>query len=152
MYFPRRGIVKRLIGKKIRWDMSPEMERESESKDGLDFGVEGDVGGGNSVDREFFAGGFRKLEEAADVIVFVVTGEEAFRFRLGQTEGGKGNRLSEFAGERTVQTDQFAQRHDGSAASGLSAHCGLLSRVYRQGLKVGKKLTQRIAGYGATGG
>src|SRR2546426_12604261 len=122
MYFPRRGIVKRLIGKKIRWDMSPEMERASESKDGLDFGVEGDVGGGDSVDREFFAGCFRELEKAADVIVLVVTGEEACRFRLGQTEGGKRHRLSEFAGERTISTDQITQWHDGSAARRLTGH------------------------------
>src|SRR5207249_11262849 len=52
MYFPRWGIVKRPIGKKIWWGMSPEMERESESKDGLDFSVEGDVGGWDSVDGE----------------------------------------------------------------------------------------------------
>src|SRR5712692_10476281 len=102
MYFPRRGVVKRPIGKKIWWGISPEMERESESKDGLDFGVEGDMGGGDSVDGEFLAGVFGELEESADVIVLVVTGEEASRFCVRQTERRKWNRLTKTAGMRAV--------------------------------------------------
>src|SRR5260370_40243128 len=52
-------------------------------KNRFDFGVEGDVRGGNSVDREFLTAGFRELEEPADVIVLVVAGEESFRLRRG---------------------------------------------------------------------
>ena len=58
----------------------------SELKDGFDFRVEGDVRGGDSVDREFGAIAFGKMEKAADVIVLVVTGEEAFGFGARQTE------------------------------------------------------------------
>src|SRR5437667_7147280 len=68
----------------------------------LDFGVDGDMRGWDSVDREFLACNFRKLEKAADVIILIITGEQAFRFRLCQTKGRKRNRLSELAGPRTV--------------------------------------------------
>src|SRR5260370_31874952 len=115
MYFPHWGIVKRLIGKKLWWGMSAEKGQERESKDGLDFGVEGDVGGRNPVDREFLAGGLRELKETADVIVLVVTGEEAFRFRVRQTEGRERNGLTKIASVRAVLTDEIAQGHDGSA-------------------------------------
>ena len=72
------------------------------SEDGLDFGVDGDVCGRNSINQVFFAGGFRELEEAADVIILVVTGEKALRFCFRQTKSEKRNRLSKTAGLRAV--------------------------------------------------
>jgi len=71
-------------------------------KNRFDLGIEGDVGGRNSVDGEFLAGGFRELEEAADVIVLVVTGEEAFCFCVRQTEDRKSNRLAKIASVSAV--------------------------------------------------
>ena len=82
--------------------MSTEMERERESKDGLNFGVEGDVGSRNPVDREFLTVGFRELEKSADVIILVVTGEEALRLGGGKAEGGKSHGLAKITGERTI--------------------------------------------------
>ena len=55
-------------------------ERTFESEDGFDFGVEGDVGGGEAVDGEAAAVEIREVEEAADVIVLVEAGEEALGF------------------------------------------------------------------------
>ena len=44
-------------------------------KDGLDFGVEGDVGDALAVDGESHAICFGEMEEAADVVVLVVAGK-----------------------------------------------------------------------------
>ena len=109
----------------------------------MNFCIEGDVRGRHAVDREFLAGAFGELKESADVIVLVVTAEQAFRFSLRQTERSEANRLAKFAGLCKVKTDQIAQRHHGSAASGLRARGVLLSRVYFGSQKVGTKLTQQ---------
>jgi hypothetical protein len=106
------------------------MRRMDDLKDGFDFGVEGDVGRGDSVDGKFLAGSLGKMEEAADVVILVVAGEEALRFGDGKAKGGQGDGDSEFAGVEAVQADKFAQRHHRSAASGFSAHGVLLSEVY----------------------
>src|SRR5260370_42266269 len=71
-------------------------------KNRFDFGVEGDVRGGNSVDREFLTGGFRELEEAAGVIGLLGNGEEALRFRLPLTEARKRHRLTPITAGRTA--------------------------------------------------
>src|ERR1700687_3696205 len=110
-------------------------------KNRFDLGVEGDVGGRNSVDGESLAGCFRELEEAADVIVLVVTGEEALRFCVRQTEDRKSDRLTKIASMSAVKTDEIAERHYGSAIGGLGAHRLLLGRVYCRGQKEGTKLS-----------
>src|SRR5713101_9628921 len=55
-----------------------------ELQDGFNFGVEGDMGGRETVDREFLPAGFGKMKEAADVVVLVVSGEEALGFGRSQ--------------------------------------------------------------------
>jgi hypothetical protein len=100
------------------------------SKDGFDFGVEGDVGGGEAVDGEFGANGFGEMEEAADVVVLVIAGEEAFGFLEGEAEGGERDGLAEVGGVGAVEADEFAQWHERSAASGFGAQGILLGKVY----------------------
>src|SRR6266581_408342 len=82
-----------------------------ELQDGLDFGVQGDVGGGETVDREFRAAGFGKMKEAADVVVLVVSGEKALGFGRSQAKGGERDRLAKISGVGAVQTDKIAQGH-----------------------------------------
>jgi hypothetical protein len=91
------------------------------SEDGFDFGVEGDVGGGEAVDGEFGAGGFGEMEEAADMVVLVIAGEEAFGFLEGEAEGGERDGLAEVGGVGAVEADEFAQGHERSVASGFGA-------------------------------
>src|SRR5260370_13079962 len=86
--------------------------------------------GGDCVDREFLAGSFREPEKTADVIILVVTGEEAPRLCVRQSKDGKRHRLAKIVGVRAVQVHKLAQRHDGSAASGFNAPGSLLSRMY----------------------
>ena len=80
------------------------------------------MGGGDSVDREFLAGGFGEMEEAADVIVLVVTGEEAFGFGGGQLKGGESNGLTKAPGKQAVAIDKLPERHHWWAALGFSRH------------------------------
>jgi hypothetical protein len=108
-----------------------EARRSAESEDAFDFGVDRDVGGKEAVDGEFAAGGFREMEEAADVVVLVITGEQAFGFLGGEAKDGQSNWLAEIPGVGAVQPDEFAQGHEGSAARGFGAHAGLLGKVYR---------------------
>lgn len=91
------------------------------SEDGFDFGVEGDVGGGEAVDGEFGADGFGEVEEAADMVVLVIAGEETFGFLEGEAEGGERDGLAEVGGVGAVEADEFAQGHERSAASGFGA-------------------------------
>jgi hypothetical protein len=100
------------------------------SKDGSDLGIQGDVGGGDTVDGELRAANVGKMEEAADVIVLVVGGEKTLGFGRRKLECGKRDRLTEVIGESTIQVDEFAQRHHRGAASGFGAHGDLLSGVY----------------------
>jgi hypothetical protein len=102
----------------------------AESEDGFDFGVEGDVGGGEAVDGKFGAGGFGEMEEAADVVVLVIAGEEAFGFLEGEAEGGERDGLAEVGGVGAVEADEFVQGHERSAASGFGAHGVLPDEVY----------------------
>src|SRR5216683_3767041 len=131
------------------------------SKDGLNFGVDGDVRGWDSVDHEFFAGGFREPEKTADVIVLVVTGEKAPSLCVRQSKDGKRHRLAKIAGVRVVQVHKLAQRHGGSAARSFSAHAILLSRVYarerekrkgRRGCAAWGKTARRWTACGRMGG
>jgi hypothetical protein len=113
-------------------------------KDGLDFGVEGDVCGGETVDGKFLAGGFGKLEEAADVIVLVVSGKDLFGFVGRKAESGKSYGLAKFTGVQEVETNEFAQRHDGSAASAFGADDILLRPSVLPPGKEKKNLTRII--------
>jgi hypothetical protein len=79
------------------------------------------VGGGDAVDEELFAVEFGEVEEAADVVVLVVAGEEPLGFGGGQREGGERGGLAEFAGQGAVLGDQFLQGHHRSAAR-FSSH------------------------------
>jgi hypothetical protein len=90
------------------------------------------MGGGETVDGEFPAGAFGKVEETADVIVLVVGGEEMLNFSRGEREGGERDRLAKIASMQTVEANEFAERHDRSAASSFSAHGFLLGKVYCQ--------------------
>jgi hypothetical protein len=70
------------------------------------------------------------MEEAADVVVLVVAGEEALGFLGRKAEDRKSNGLAEIGGVGTVEADEFAQGHERSAASGFGAHGILHGRVY----------------------
>ncbi len=62
------------------------------------------MGGGETVDREFLPAGFGKMKEAADVVVLVVSGEEALGFGRSQAKGGERDRLAKISGVGAVQT------------------------------------------------
>jgi hypothetical protein len=100
------------------------------SEDGFDFGIEGDVGGGEAIDGEFGAGGFGEMEEAADVVILVIAGEEAFGFPRSEAEVGERDGLAEVGGVGAVEADEFAQGHERRAASGFGAQGILLGKVY----------------------
>lgn len=86
------------------------------------FGIKGDMGNRDSVDGEFLAVVFGKMEKAADVIILVVGGKQPLGFFRRELEGRKSNGLAEFPGERQVTRDQFAQCHDERAASSFGRH------------------------------
>jgi hypothetical protein len=104
-------------------------------KDRFDFGIEGDVSGGDAVDGESLSDAFGEMEKAADVVVLVVAGEKALGLWDGEAKEGESDRFAEIVGMATVQTDEFAQGHEGSAARGFGAHGVLLSGVYFGGKK-----------------
>ena len=91
--------------------------------------------GGDSVDQEFLAGSFREMEEAADVVVLVVAGEEALGLWDCEAKDGESDQFAEIVGVGAVQPDEFAQGHEGSAARGFGARGVLLSGVYFGGKK-----------------
>jgi hypothetical protein len=88
------------------------------------------VRSGDSVDEKFLAGGFGKMEKAADVVILVIAGKETLGFGDCEAKSGEGDGVAEIAGVGAIQTDEFTQGHEGSAASGFSAHGVLLSEVY----------------------
>ena len=69
------------------------------------------MGGRETVDGEFLAAGFGEMKEAADVVVLVVSGEEALGFGRSQAKGGERDRLAKISGVRAVQKDEIAQGH-----------------------------------------
>jgi len=143
MYFPQRGVVKQAIGKKIWWGVSAEMERERESKDGLDFGVQGNMGDGLAADEEPCPSSIGEMEKAADVVILVVTREEALRLGGGKAEGGKSHGLAKITGMKTIETDEFPQRHEGCAASSFGANGLLLKPSVLPHKNEEKRLTRR---------
>src|SRR6266700_610696 len=121
-----------------------------ELQDGLDFGVQGDVGGGETVDREFLAAGFGKMKEAADVVVLVVSGEETLGFGSSQAKGGERDRLAKISGVGAVQPHEIAQGHHfilrprsgrRSAARCFGAHGILLKQSVLREKREGKRAT-----------
>src|SRR5713101_5296623 len=95
-------------------------------KDSFDFGVEGDVCGGNAVDGKFLASGFREVEKAADMVVLVVAGEKPFGFRSRELKRREGHRGAKAPGERAVEADEFAQWHNRSVAGSFTRHGSLV--------------------------
>src|SRR4029077_3492207 len=74
-------------------------------KNGLDFCVDGNMSGWKTVDRKRRAGGLRKMEEAGDVIVLVVAGEEPFGFRGGKRKRRKSHGNAEADGNGKIAID-----------------------------------------------
>ena len=70
-----------------RW--SRQLRRLTGLEDGFDFGVDRDVRGGNAIDGILRPSGFGKMEEAADVVVLVVAGEQPLGFGGGEGKGGE---------------------------------------------------------------
>ncbi len=87
---------------------------------------------GEAVDREFLAASFGEVEEAADVVVLIVSGKEELGLGGGEMERRKRDGLAKIASMCTVEANEFAERHDRSAASSFSAHGFLLGKVYCQ--------------------
>ena len=112
-------------------------------EDGFDFCGDGHVRGGETVDGEFLAFGFRELEEATDVVVLVVAGEEAFGFGGRKAEVGECNGFAEGSGVLQVEANEFAQGHEGSAASGFGADRLLLRLSVLRAESQGKRARLR---------
>ncbi|GAC1624560.1 MAG: hypothetical protein PVS2B2_11450 [Candidatus Acidiferrum sp.] len=91
-------------------------------EDGFDFGIEGDVSYGSAADGVGSAFSLREMEEAADVIVLIITGEDTLDFVWGKGERRKGDGLAIFTGESGVTINEFAKGEHGSAASGFGGH------------------------------
>jgi len=113
------------------------------SKDCFDFGIEGDVSGGDAVDGEFFACDLAEMEEAADVVVLVVAGKKAFGFTGIKMKGRERHRTSEFTGKSAIAANQIAQRHHGSSASGFGGHLTPQVGSVQRGGREEKKWRQR---------
>jgi len=96
----------------------------------LDFSVKANVRCGESINGESLALGFGEPEEAADMVILVITREKTFGFGARESKSRKSDWLTKITSVGTVETNQFAQRHDGGAASGFGAHGVLLSGVY----------------------
>ena len=77
-------------------------------QDGFDFGVDGDVGGGEAVDgMALGAGLFGEMEETADVVVLVEAGKEAFRLFDRKTKFCNGDGIAEGVDELAVEVCEF---------------------------------------------
>ena len=66
---------------------------------------------GDAVDGKFFAGGFGEMEEAADVVVLVEGGKEAFSFGGGELERGKSDGPAKFRDHSAITIDELAECH-----------------------------------------
>src|ERR1700722_703596 len=91
-------------------------------KDGVDFGIDGEVAGRDAVDREFGAVGFGEMEEPADMVILVVGREKTFSFRRRELERGKSDTLAELAGQGEVQVNKLTKGYGNGAANGFGAH------------------------------
>ena len=89
----------------------------------MDFGVEGEMGGGDAVDGELLGGGGGgEEEEAADVVVLVEGGEEALGFIRRERKRGERDGLAELSGEGEIAVNELVESHDLKAGSGFGAH------------------------------
>ena len=70
--------------------------------------VNGNVRRGNSIDREFLTLGFGKVEEAADVVVLIVSGKNALDFSRRKVEVREGHLLAIFTGVAEITANEFA--------------------------------------------
>ena len=105
------------------------------------------MGYGDAVDGEWLAAYIGEFQEAADVVVLVIAGEDSLGFGSRESEGGKSNGLAKFAGVLKVDADEFAQRHERSAASGFSADAVLLRlSVLCEGAE-GKRMGMNSSGH-----
>src|SRR5437764_2557259 len=80
-------------------------------KNRFDFRIDGNVRGGEAVDREFLAVAFGEVKETADVVILFVSGKKPLRFYERESEGGKRDGPAKIAGAQTVSAHEFAQRH-----------------------------------------
>jgi hypothetical protein len=87
------------------------------------------------------------------VVVLVVSGKDVLRFVGRKAESGKGHWLAKSTGVLEVETNEFAQGHDWSAASGFGADETLLwpsvlrgSREWKHGKTRGS--LSRTKGFG----
>jgi hypothetical protein len=99
----------------------------------LDFGVEGEVGGGDPVDGELLGrGGGGEAEEAADVVVLVKGREKALGFIERERKRGEQDGLAELAGEREVAVDELVKGHvDGECSAGSGGRKEIGRRKFR---------------------
>lgn len=88
-------------------------------KEGVDGGIDGDVGYFFAGDGIALAGGAGKVQEAADVIIFVERGKKAGGFIRRELESGKGHRFGDLSSESRVELHDFLEAEH---ARKFSAH------------------------------
>src|SRR3989442_14414689 len=86
-------------------------KRRFGSENGLDFGIDGDVGGGKTVDGIAGAVDLVKAEEASDMGVLFVAAEEALGFFLRQLKRGQRDGRAVFRRKSVITIHQFAEFH-----------------------------------------
>src|SRR5882762_8504161 len=79
------------------------------------------------------------MEEAADVVVLVVSGDGPFRLDGAELEGCERHGKAELACKGAIAVNQLAQRHHGSLASDFGGHLTLSGSVQRRGREEKKR-------------
>ena len=83
---------------------------------------------GYAVDGEVRPAERGEMKEAADVIVLVESGEEAFGFGNGESKRGEWNRLAELPCKREIAFDELGKGHRECAPGGFGSHGGSVLR------------------------
>src|SRR5713101_341937 len=121
------------------------------SKDGLDFGVEGNVSDGLAANGESHPAGMGEMEKAADVVVVVIAGEEALGFGGGEMESRESHRLDKFGSKRAVSLNEFSEGHHFGWRP-QSGRRSLRPRIIRRILRLRGARGHAASGFGGHGG
>ena len=99
-------------------------------EDGFDFGIDGDVRGGKTVDGVALgAGFFGEIEKTTDVVVLVEAGEETVCFFDRKTKLINRDGIAEGLDKSTIALYELRQGEKRRAAWGFGTHGGSLVGV-----------------------